>query len=176
MYVLVCMFTPGHTYTGTCVCDVMCMYVFVYVYTGSCVLRHVCVCVCVRPCDPLETKFTRSYHFLHRIAHTVPEARKPSPVPRGGGAEILHPHLDHTHGWRITEPRKRAVPFHRGEGKYIMISVYLYDLNHVGGVFWEGNMDAEEPQAQGRRRRKDVPFHGEGGGGGKGGKHVSLCL
>ena len=56
------------------------------------------MCVCVCPCDPLETKFARSYHFPHRTAHL--------------GA------------------------------------------------------DAEDQQNQGRRRRKDVPFHRGGGEGG----------
>ena len=69
----VCMSTPGHTYTGTCVCD---MYVCVCVCIHWAIRTQAHVCVCACPCDPLETKFTRSDHFLHRTAHTVPEAEE----------------------------------------------------------------------------------------------------
>ena len=113
--VCVCMYTPGHTYTGTC------------------------VCVCL--CDPLEAKFTRSYHFLNRTAHAVPEAEKretQSCSTGGGGAGGFLPRLEPSHGRRITEPRKRAVPFHRGgrggegRGKHISlclcycVCIYIY--------------------------------------------------
>ena len=60
MYVLVCMSTPGHTYTGTCM-SVLCMYMVVCVCVHRSIRTQAHVCVC--PCDPLETKFTRSYHF-----------------------------------------------------------------------------------------------------------------
>ena len=48
-------------------------------------------------------------------------------------AGVLLPHLDHTHGWRTTEPRKRAVPFHRaGAGEVHHDQCILVDdMNHV---------------------------------------------
>ena len=135
MYVCACVsvYTGPHTHTHTqphvcvCVCYV-CMCLYVYVYTGPFVLRHMFVC----PCDPLETKFTPSYHFLTRTAHTVPEKEERFDRGRAG--------VDPTHGWRITEPRNRAVPFHRGGG-----------IHHDQCIL--GRMHAEEPQTQDRDGR-----------------------
>ena len=131
-----------------CVCGPY-MYVCtcVYVYTRPYIHRHMYVCAmyvrgCVRMCTPVHTytgtcvcarvihwKRNSRDHTTSRnwTAHTVAaaEERETKSCCTRGAAGVPLPHQDHTHGWRITEPRKRAVPFPGEGGEYIMISVYL---------------------------------------------------
>ena len=61
------------------------------------------------------------------------------------------------------------LPFHGGGGIRHDQCILVDDMNHVA-VQGEGRMDAEEPQTQGRRRRKDVPFHEKRAG------ELCLCI
>ena len=52
--------------------------------------------------------------------------------------------------------------FHKGGGEmHHNPCILVDDMNHVAGE-GEGRMHAEEPQTQGCRRRRDVPFHRRG--------------
>ena len=100
MYVLLCMSTPGHTYTGTCLgVWYVRMWLHAYVYTGPYVHRHMYVCLCVSVWSIGNEIHASKPRLEQDSTHGSRGRRKGNQVlfRGGGGAEVLLPHLDHTH-------------------------------------------------------------------------------
>ena len=127
-------------------------------------LRRLSAILSFTQCDYLCSE---GFEANNRMISCTAEEGKPSPV-YGGSPSSSGPDTE-MENHRAAEA---GCPVPEGGGIHHDQCALVDDMNHVAGE-GEGRMDAEEPQTQGRRRRKDVPFQRGGqnheGGGGRGG-------